>query len=55
MELPYAKALILTYNVDGIHQDVMLVRIIMNCMNFSSKSKNNKKVRKILSTDLSST
>jgi hypothetical protein len=48
-ELPYSKALILIHNIDVMHQECNVVEsIVMTCMNFSEKSKDNKQARKDL-------
>jgi hypothetical protein len=46
-ELPYSKHLILIHNIDVMHQEHNVAEsIVMTCMNFLEKSKDNKKVRK---------
>jgi hypothetical protein len=46
-ELPYSKVLILMHNIDIMHQERNVAEsIVMTCMNFLEKSKDNKKVRK---------
>jgi hypothetical protein len=48
-ELPYSMALILIHNIDIMHQERDVTEsIIMTCMNFSKKSKDNKQARKDL-------
>jgi hypothetical protein len=48
-ELPYLKDLILIHNIDVMHQERNVAgSIVMTCMNFSGKSKDNKQVRKCL-------
>jgi hypothetical protein len=48
-ELPYSKALILIHNIDVMHQEHNVAEsIVMTCMNFSEKSKDNKQARKDL-------
>jgi hypothetical protein len=48
-ELPYSKALNLIHNNDVMHQECNVAEsIVMMCMNFSEKSKDNKQVRKDL-------
>jgi hypothetical protein len=48
-ELPYSKALILIHNIDVMHQERNVAKIIvMTCMNFPKKSKDNKQARKDL-------
>lgn len=48
-KLPYAKSLILMHNIDVMHQEKnMAESIIMTCMDFAGKSKDNAKARKDL-------
>jgi hypothetical protein len=48
-ELPYSKALILIYNIGVMHQECNVGEsIVMTCMNFSEKSKDNMQARKDL-------
>jgi hypothetical protein len=48
-ELPYSKALILIHNIDVMHQERNVAEsIVMTCMNFPKKSKDNKQARKNL-------
>jgi hypothetical protein len=48
-ELPYSKTLILIHNIDVMHQEHNVVEsIVMACMNFLEKSKDNKQARKYL-------
>jgi hypothetical protein len=48
-ELPYSKALILIHNIDVMHQEHNIAEsIVMTCMNFLKKSKDNKQARKDL-------
>jgi hypothetical protein len=48
-ELPYSKALILMHNIDVMHQECNVAgSIVMTCMNFLEKSKDNKNARKYL-------
>jgi hypothetical protein len=50
-ELPYLKALILIHNIDVMHQERNVAEsIVMTCMNFLEKSKDNKQARKDLVT-----
>jgi hypothetical protein len=47
--LPYSKALILMHNIDIIHQECNVAEsIVMTCMDFSDKTKDNIKARKDL-------
>jgi hypothetical protein len=48
-ELPYLKALILMHNIDFMHLERNVAEsIVMTCMNFLEKSKDNKQARKDL-------
>jgi hypothetical protein len=48
-ELPYSKALILIHNIGIMHQERNVAEnIVMMCMNFPKKSKDNKQARKDL-------
>jgi hypothetical protein len=52
-ELPYSKALILVHNIDIMHQEHNVVEsIVMTCMDFLDKTKDNKKSEKRLGYDL---
>ena len=49
MEASYAKVLILMHNIDPMHQEPNDGEsILMTCMNFSNKSKDNEKGKKDL-------
>ena len=48
-ELPYSEALILMHNIDVMHQEHNVAESIgMTCMDFTDKTKDNRKARKDL-------